>query len=91
MVIAITMFQAQSQKADDIVALQAPTSAQFFGAAGWSKLDPTGDRAPPPYDVWGFFPGTDKASVSKIMAQYDPDFKATTFITSVLGFTPIGP
>ncbi len=91
MVIAITMFQAQSQKADDIVALQAPTCAQFFGAAGWSKLDPTGDRAPPPYDVWGFYPGATKASVSKIMAQYDPDFQKTTFDTGILGFTPIGP
>ncbi len=91
MVIAITMFQAQSQKADDIVDLQIPTCSQFFGAAGWSKLEPSGDRVAPPYDVWGFYPGTDKASVSKIMAQYDPILQKTTFDTGLLGFTFIGP
>jgi branched-chain amino acid transport system substrate-binding protein len=91
MVIAMSMFQAQSQDAGKIVGLQIPVCAQFFGAAGWSKLDPTGDRAPPPYDVWGFYPGTDKPSVSKIMAQYDPDFQKTTFDVGVLGYTPIGP
>ncbi len=91
MVIATSMFQAQSQKADDIVALQIPICAQFFGAAGWSKLEPSGDRVAPPYDVWGFYPGDTKPCVSKIMAQYDPDFQKTTFDVSVLGFTPIGP
>ena len=91
MVVATSMFQAQSQDAGAIVGLQIPICAQFFGAAGWSKLDPTGDRAPPPYDVWGFYPGTDKPCVSKIMAQYDPDFQKTTFDTTVLGYTPIGP
>ncbi|MFA5868804.1 MAG: ABC transporter substrate-binding protein [Candidatus Bathyarchaeia archaeon] len=91
MVLENTMLMAQSSKANDIIALQAPFANQFFGAAGWSKLDATGDRAAPPYDVWGFFPGDTKPSVSKIMAQYDPDFEKTTFITSVLGYTPIGP
>jgi hypothetical protein len=63
----------------------------MFGVSGWCKLDSYGDRAAPPYDVWGFYPGDTKASVSKIMAQYDPDLIKTTFITSVLGYTPIGP
>ena len=90
-VIANSMYSAQSTDGKILVPLQAAYSFQLFGAAGWSKLDQFGDRAAPPYDVWGFYPGATKASVSKIMAQYDPDFKVTTWMTSVLGYTPIGP
>ena len=90
-VIATSMFQAQSTTGATLIPLQMPISNQLFGAAGWSKLDQSGDRAAPPYDVWGFFKGATKASVSVIMAQYDPDFQKTTFVTSVLGYTPIGP
>jgi branched-chain amino acid transport system substrate-binding protein len=63
----------------------------MFGASGWCRLDSAGDRAAPPYDVWGFYPSATKASVSVIMAQYDPDTQKTIFVISVLGFTPIGP
>ncbi|MCX6648696.1 MAG: ABC transporter substrate-binding protein [Candidatus Bathyarchaeota archaeon] len=90
-VIANSMYQAQSTDGQTLVPLQAPVAFQLFGAAGWSKLDQYGDRASPPYDVWGFYPGATKASVSKIMATYDPDFQTTAFVPSVLGYTPIGP
>jgi len=90
-VIATSMFQAQSTTGATLVPLQMPISNQLFGAAGWSKLDQFGDRAAPPYDVWGFYKGATKASESVIMAQYDPDFQKTTWVTSVLGYTPIGP
>jgi branched-chain amino acid transport system substrate-binding protein len=90
-VIMATMFKTQSTSGAVLVPFQKVTSDQFWGAAGWSKLDEFGDRAGPPYDAWGFYPSTAKASVSVIMAQYEPDFKATTFIPSVLGYTPIGP
>ncbi|MCX6653731.1 MAG: ABC transporter substrate-binding protein [Candidatus Bathyarchaeota archaeon] len=63
----------------------------MYGISGWCKLDLNGDRASPKYDVWGFYPGQSKPSVSVIMAQYDPDTQKTTFIPSVLGYTPIGP
>jgi branched-chain amino acid transport system substrate-binding protein len=96
-VLVQTITAAQSDDGQTIVPLQTPYSNQLFGAAGWSQLDEFGDRAAPPYDVWGFYPGSmasppvDKASVSLIMAQYDPVFKKTTFVTSILGYTPIGP
>jgi len=90
-VITTSMFQAQSTTGTTLVPLQMPISNQLFGAAGWSKLDQFGDRAAPPYDVWGFYKGATKASESVIMAQYDPDFQKTTWVTSVLGYTPIGP
>ena len=92
------MLQAQSQAGKDILDLQDPICLNTFGVAGWSRLDEFGDRFAPPYDVWGFFPGTnvgspntEKASVSIIMAQYDPDSQVTVFRPDVLGYTPIGP
>jgi branched-chain amino acid transport system substrate-binding protein len=97
-VLATSVLQAQSQAGKDILDLQSPICLNTFGVAGWSRLDEFGDRFAPPYDVWGFFPGTNpgspntaKASVSIIMAQYDPDTQVTTFRPDVLGYTPIGP
>jgi hypothetical protein len=90
-VIMKTMLQTQSVAGKDIIALQSPTCMDTFGVAGWDRLDEFGDRFAPPYDVWGFYPGDDKPSVSKIMAQYDPDSQVTTFMVEQLGFTPIGP
>jgi len=73
-------------------------SDQLYGAAGWAALDEFGDRAAPPYDVWGFYPGemdtppqAGRPSVSIIMAQYDPVFRKTVFVTGILGYTPPGP
>jgi len=93
-----TMFQTQSTSGATLVPLQMAASNQLFGCAGWSKLDAFGDRAAPPYDVWGFYDGNHagsptpgKASVSIVCMQYDPDFQKTTFIEPVLGFKPIGP
>ncbi len=98
LVLASSILQAQSEAGADILDLQAPICLNTFGVAGWSRLDEFGDRFAPPYDVWGFFPGTnagspnaEKASVSIIMAQYDPDSQVTNFDTTVLGYTPIGP
>jgi len=97
-VLATSVMQAQSQAGKDVLDLQAPICLNTFGVAGWSRLDEFGDRFAPPYDVWGFFPGTnagstqpDRASTSIIMAQYDPDSQTTTFFPEVLGYTPIGP
>ncbi len=96
-VLVQTITATQSDYGQTLVPLQTPYCAQYYGAAGWSQLDEFGDRAAPPYDVWGFYPGSmasppvDKASVSIIMAQYDPVFQKTVFVPSILGYTPIGP
>jgi branched-chain amino acid transport system substrate-binding protein len=97
-VLSTSVMQAQSQAGKDILDMQAPICLNTFGVAGWSRLDEFGDRFAPPYDVWGFFDGNNagspdqnKASVSIIMAQYDPDSQTTVFDTTVLGYTPIGP
>jgi branched-chain amino acid transport system substrate-binding protein len=97
-VVMNTMFRLQSTSGAVLVPHQKPFSDMYFGAAGWSKLDEFGDRAAPPYDIWAFVSGDTpgspmpgKPSVSMICAQYDPDFRKTTFIASILGYTPIGP
>ncbi len=73
MVITNSMYQTQSTSGAVLVPLQKPTADQTFGAAGSCRLDATGDRIGPAYDVWGFYPSAAKASVSMIMAQFDPD------------------
>jgi len=97
-VMATSVLETQSVKGSDVVNLQAPISLNTFGIGGWCRLNEFGDRFAPPYDCWGFFPGTNtgspntsKPSVSIIMAQYDPDTQTTTFFPDVLGYTPIGP
>jgi len=89
---------AQSDEGQTLVPLQKIYADQLYGAAGWAALDEFGDRAAPPYDVWGFYPGemdtppqAGRPSVSIIMAQYDPVFRKSTFVTGILGYTPPGP
>jgi branched-chain amino acid transport system substrate-binding protein len=96
-VISNSMYQSQSTSGAVLVPLQKPTADQTFAAAGSCRLDANGDRIGPSYDVWGFYPSATKASVSVIMAQYNPDAEevkegeGTVFFPAVLGFTPIGP
>ena len=89
--IAKAVFETSSTDASKVSAIFPSICNSMYGVSGWCRLDSYGDRAAPPYDVWGFYPSATKASVSVIMAQYDPDYRKTTFITSVLGYTPIGP
>ncbi len=97
LVVTNSMYQSQSTSGAVLVPLQKPTADQTFGAAGSCRLDETGDRVAPSYDVWGFYPSAAKASVSVIMATFDPDLETakagtgTVFLPAVLGFTPIGP
>jgi branched-chain amino acid transport system substrate-binding protein len=97
LVMTNSMYQTQSTDGAVLVPMQKPTADQTFGAAGSCRLDATGDRIGPAYDVWGFYPSAAKASVSVIMAQYNPDAEeikegqGTVFYPAVLGFTPPGP
>jgi len=97
LVITNSMYQTQSTSGAVLVPLQKPTADQTFGAAGSCRLQDDGDRIAPAYDVWGFYPSATKASVSVIMAQYNPDAEevkegeGTVFFPAILGFTPIGP
>jgi branched-chain amino acid transport system substrate-binding protein len=90
-VIVNSVLEAQSQKADDILPIQMGMSLNTFGAGGWCKLNEFGDRAPPPFDVWGFFKGDTKPSVSKVVCTYDNDYKVANWDAAVLGYTPKGP
>jgi hypothetical protein len=97
MVMTNSMYQTQSTSGAVLVPLQKPTADQTFGSAGSCRLDDTGDRIGPAYDAWGFYPSSTKASVSVIMAQFNPDAEeikegeGTVFFPAVLGYTPIGP
>lgn len=65
------------------------------GISGLCKLNEFGDRAPPPFNIWYYAPGSGKPSVSYIGGVYIPDTKTTTWNNSqlldTLGYSPSGP
>jgi len=95
--IAKAVIETNSTDASKVSAAFPGICNKMFGASGWCRLDSAGDRAAPPYDVWGFYPSATKPSVSVIMAQYNPDAEeikegeGTVFFPAVLGYTPMGP
>jgi ABC-type branched-subunit amino acid transport system substrate-binding protein len=91
LVLTSSILQAQSTSGKDVLALQIPICLNTQGTTGSLRLNQFGDRFPPTYDIWGFYPGETKTSVSKLVGQYDPDTKNTVFYPEILGFTPLGP
>jgi ABC-type branched-subunit amino acid transport system substrate-binding protein len=73
LVISNTIYQTQSTAGAVLVPLQKPTADRTFGATGSCRLDEFGDRLGPSYDIWWFEPSATKASVSRVVGQYNPD------------------
>ena len=48
------MLLADSDKADSIVNLLQPLCTNYYGVTGPCSLDTSGDREPPPCDIWGY-------------------------------------
>ncbi len=98
LVISNTIYQTQSTSGAVLVPLQKPTADRTFGAAGSCRLDEFGDRLGPSYDIWWFEPSATKASVSRIVGQYNPDAEemkegegTVFFPVEDFGPRPIGP
>ncbi len=89
MVLQQTILQAQSYDPIDIIPLQIPTSANHFGASGWTLLDETGDRAGVDYNLWGVkeINGEPEFVVYGIYKFVDDKI---IWDSEMLGFTPIG-
>jgi len=66
-----------------------------YGAGGWEQLNEFGDRAPPPFDVWFYAPGSaaqnNKSSFNYLAGTYNTDTKTMVWNTGTLGYTPKGP
>lgn len=68
----ITLLTAEPER---LAALVPPTADNYFGASGWTALDPTGDRLTANYDVWQLVDQggvIEWQSVAQVSAREDP-------------------
>jgi ABC-type branched-subunit amino acid transport system substrate-binding protein len=97
LVLSNSMYQTQSSSGIVLVPLQKPIADQTFGSAGSCRLDESGDRIGPSYDVWGYRSDAANVMGRVVVAQFSSDAEAisanhgTEFYPLILGYTPIGP
>jgi branched-chain amino acid transport system substrate-binding protein len=89
-VIAGTILQAQSSNGADIVGAQIQYAYELFGASGWCKLNPTGDRAAGNYQIWSYQDVSGQTQLV-LVGYYDSVTGSTVWDTSKIGYSPIGP
>ena len=88
MVIEKSILEAQSYDPFDIIPLQIPICADYYGASGWTLLDETGDRAGLDYNLWGVkeINGKPQFVVYGVFKFVEDKI---VWDTEMLGFTPI--
>jgi branched-chain amino acid transport system substrate-binding protein len=79
-VVAKSILETGSYDAEKAAAILPSLCEDFHGVSSWCRLNEYGDRAPPPYDVWGYAPGIDKPSESYVAGIYTPDTKLMTWL-----------
>jgi len=90
-VLAKSILEIGSDNATRVAAALPGVCEDFYGATGWCRLNRYGDRAPPPFDIWYYSPGTVVPSKSLSAATYYPDTRATSWNMGALDFTIKGP
>ena len=90
-VISNSIYQTQSTSGAILVPLQKPTADRTFGSTGSLRLDESGDRLGPAYDIWSYYQdATTKEAVKLIVGQYNPDAEEAKEGGGTVLF-PIGP
>jgi ABC-type branched-subunit amino acid transport system substrate-binding protein len=90
-VLARSILEIGSDNATRVAAALPGVCENFYGATGWCRLNKYGDRAPPPFDIWYYSPGTVVPSKSLSVATYYPDTRATSWNMEALDFKIKGP
>ena len=90
-VLARSILAVGSDNATKVTAALPGVCEVYYGATGLCKLNEYGDRAPPPYDVWFYAPGTTAPSESLLARTYNPDTGVTSWNLRSLDFTVPGP
>ncbi|MCX6648835.1 MAG: ABC transporter substrate-binding protein [Candidatus Bathyarchaeota archaeon] len=80
-VLAKSILETGSDNATRVAAVLPSVCGSHYGATGWCRLNEYGDRAPPPYDIWYYAPGTTAPSTSLLAGTYYPNTRATTWNT----------
>jgi len=69
----------------------------MFGSTCSLRLDESGDRLGPSYDIFSFYPSATKEIVSVMIGHYNPDAEGanegaeTVIFPEIIGPTPPGP
>ena len=88
-VLTQAVLETQGVDAAAIIPFIDPISANHYGASGWNKLNPDGDRFPPDYEIWGYGivgDRTDHVNYGKFFT-FDASVE---WYTDRLGFIPPG-
>ncbi len=88
-VLTQAVLETQGVDAEVIIPFIDPISANHYGASGWNKLNPDGDRFPPDYEIWGYGivgDRTDHVNYGKFFT-FDASVE---WYTDRLGFIPPG-
>jgi ABC-type branched-subunit amino acid transport system substrate-binding protein len=78
-VLAKSILETGSYNATEVAGVLPNICENFYGASGWCKLNEFGDRAPPPFDIWYYSPGTTASSQSIQAGKYYPDTRTVTW------------
>jgi branched-chain amino acid transport system substrate-binding protein len=94
-VLTQAVLETQGQVAAEIIPFIHPISDNHYGASGWNKLNPDGDRFPPDYEIWGYGDGgTDDdgkpLATHVLYGKYYTFDGSVEWYTDNLGFIPPG-
>jgi branched-chain amino acid transport system substrate-binding protein len=81
-VLAKSILETGSDNATMVASVFPSVCENFYGASGWCRLNEFGDRAPPPFDIWFYAPGTTAASESRLAGTYYPDTRVANWNTN---------
>ena len=73
LVISNSIYLIQSWSGAVLIPQQKPTADRLFGSTGSLRLDESGDRLGPSYDIFGLYPRATKEIVSVMIGNYNPD------------------
>ena len=88
-VLTQAVLETQGVDAAEIIPFIDPISANHYGASGWCKLNPDGDRFPPDYEIWGYGIVGDRTEHVNYGKFFTFD-ASVEWYTDKLGFTPPG-
>jgi ABC-type branched-subunit amino acid transport system substrate-binding protein len=90
-VLAKAIIETSSDNATIVTTALPRVCENTYGASSWLRLNKYGDRAPTPFDIWYFAPGTIKPADIHIAGIYNPDTSATIWNKRTTDYTIKGP
>jgi len=94
MTLALSVLEAQSNDASDVVKIYPTLCSNYLGTSGWCDLDEYGDRKPGVFDIWGYYKTPEDILTFTKYGEYNGIIDQVTWYYDLLqqqGETPPGP